>query len=72
MNEKTIVAIILAVLVLISGVQAYKLTTLKQDLKSGATLVAAKEPATSSSGASGSAPKLPSSLNNLPQMVGGC
>lgn len=67
MEQKTIVAIVLGVLVLIAAVQAYQFSELKSKLSGGSTQVVA---AASPSG--GSAPQLPSNLQNLPQMVGGC
>lgn len=74
MKKTTIVAIILGVLVLISLVQAFQLNGLKTKLAEG-KVVSSAGSATSTASAGGSAGKtspLPSSVQNLPQMVGGC
>ncbi len=68
MNKNMVIAIVLGALVLIAGVQAFQLFSLKTKLASG-------EIGTSTSvqsGGSGSSPQLPSSLQNLPSQVGGC
>lgn len=67
MEQKTIVTIILGVLVLIAAVQAYQFSELKTKLAGGSVPVA-----TVSAPSSGNAPQVPSNLQNLPQMVGGC
>ncbi len=64
MNKNVVIAIVLGALVLIAGVQAFQLFGLKTKLSSGQTSMAA--PA-----AQGNA-QLPSNLENLPSMVGGC
>lgn len=62
-----VLAIALALLVIISGVQAIELTKLKNQLKEeGASL------SLGSQGAASSSSKLKSSLDSLPSMVGGC
>ena len=75
MKKTTIVAIILAVLVLISVVQAFQLSGLKTKVVEGQLSVGSSDSsaplASSGSGAKRSA-ALPSSVKNLPQMVGGC
>ncbi|MFQ5474460.1 MAG: hypothetical protein ACE5DM_01360 [Candidatus Nanoarchaeia archaeon] len=74
MKKTTVVAIILGVLVLISVVQAVQLSSLKTKLAEGeqTSVGTASSPApVASSGAQRSA-ALPSSVKNLPQMVGGC
>ena len=67
MNKNVVIAIVLGALVLIAGVQAFQLFTLKTKLSSGqiGTTVSAQS-------AGGSSPQLPSNLENLPSMVGGC
>jgi len=69
MNKNMVIAIVLGALVLIAGIQAFQLFSLKTTLASGGGSSVA---ATQSSGGSGGSPKLPSSLENLPTMVGGC
>jgi len=68
MEQRTIVAIVLGVLVLIAAVQAYQFSELKSKIVSGGAQVSAQ----SAPASGGSAPQLPSNLQNLPQMVGGC
>ncbi len=76
MKTTTIVAIILGVLVLISVVQAFQLNGLKTKVAEGQLSVGSSDSKTTvatSSGSSGkSTASLPSSVKNLPQMVGGC
>ncbi len=69
MNKNMVIAIVLGALVLIAGIQAFQLFTLKSNLAMGGTSVTT---ATQSSGGSGGSPKLPGNLENLPTMVGGC
>jgi len=72
MNKTNILAIVLAVLVVISVVQAFQLTGLKTKLDSGQVSTKSVKPAVKSSPGSGDSANLPKSLDNLPQMVGGC
>jgi hypothetical protein len=76
MKTTAIVAIILGVLVLISVVQAFQLNSLRGTVKEGQLSVSsssAKTPVASSGSSSGKqTAELPSSIKNLPQMVGGC
>ncbi len=74
MEKTTIVAIILGVLVLISLVQAIQLSGLKEKVSEGKLSVKSASGSTSaaSSGSGGKAAPLPSSVKNLPKMVGGC
>ena len=69
MNKNVVIAIVLGALVLIAGVQAFQLFTLKSKLAEGQ--FATSSP-TQAGTASGSSPQLPSNLQNLPTMVGGC
>ena len=68
MNKNVVIAIVLGALVLIAGVQAFQLFSLKGAISQGGarTTVAAQ-----SGGGSGS-PTLPGNLQELPGMVGGC
>ena len=75
MKQTTIVAIILGVLVLISVIQAFQLNSLKSDVEESQLSVSSSgvKTAVASSGDSGKpAASLPSSVKDLPQMVGGC
>lgn len=69
MEKNVVLAIVLGALVLIAGLQAYQLFSLKNKVSSGnlQTVSGASVPAAGQSGAS-----LPSNLQNLPSMVGGC
>ncbi len=68
MDKNVIIAIVLGALVLVAGIQAFSLMSLTSKVQSGGVAVSA--PAQASGGSSGAA--LPSSLQNLPSMVGGC
>jgi hypothetical protein len=73
MNQNVVIAIVLGALVLIAAVEAYQLVGLKNKIESGNVQVAsAGAPAAQATGGSGGAPALPTSLQNLPGMVGGC
>lgn len=76
MKQTAIVAIILGVLVLISVVQAFQLNSLKTKITEGGLSIKSaggSTPLAASSGDSGRATaSLPSNIQNLPQMVGGC
>ena len=63
MNKNVIIVIVLVVLVLLTAVQAVQLESLKSQVKEGKVNIAS-----SPSGAG----SVPSSLDNLPNMVGGC
>jgi regulatory protein YycH of two-component signal transduction system YycFG len=71
MNKNTLMTIVLVVLVAVSVVQAFQLNSLKQTVNSEdfTTAMSAQTPKPTSGG---NKPALPSSLENLPQMVGGC
>ena len=76
MKKEVLITIVLAILVLVSLVQALQLRGLKGQIETGGfsvqTKAATTPVATGSSGSSGSGGALPQSLDNLPQMVGGC
>jgi len=76
MKQTTIVAIVLSVLVLISLAQAFQLNGLKTRIADGSANIAGSSninaPVTSSGSSSPRAAALPKSVQNLPQMVGGC
>jgi hypothetical protein len=69
MNKTTLLTLVLAVLVIVSAVQAVQLTTLKSKLADNDVKTTTSSPTVKSSGGEVSTPK---SLDNLPQMVGGC
>lgn len=75
MKKTTIVAIILGILVLVSVVQAFQLNGLKEKVTEGKLSIKSASGAASVASSGSSAKKtaaLPSSVKNLPQMVGGC
>ena len=75
MKQATLVAIILGMLVLISVVQAFQLNGLKTKVAEGQLSVKSSSGATpvaSSGDSSKRTAALPSSIKNLPKMVGGC
>jgi hypothetical protein len=71
MNQNVVIAIVLGALVLIAAVEAYQLMGIKNKIESGNVQVGAAGTPVQSGGGAG-APALPSSLQNLPGMVGGC
>lgn len=64
MNRNIIIVIVLVVLTLLTAVQAIQLNSLKTSISTGKVSVGG---APSAGGAS-----VPSSIENLPSMVGGC
>lgn len=72
MNQNVVIAIVLGALVLIAAVEAYQLMGIKSSLASGNVQVGAAAAVPQSGAPAGGAPALPSSLQNLPGMVGGC
>lgn len=70
MNAKMIMAIVLGILVVLSVVQAFQLKELKEEVSGGGFSVTGAD-SVGQRGASGAA-TLPSNIQNLPQMVGGC
>ena len=69
MDKKMIVMIVLVVLVVIAAVQAFQLNEIKSSISEGGIKSVGQVTPTASSGGS---PALPSALENLPTMVGGC
>ena len=67
MNKNMLIVVVLVVLVLLTAVQAVQLSSLKTQIKTGKVSMGA-----SPSAASSGAVSTPSSLNDLPSMVGGC
>ena len=74
MEKNTLVGIVLGILVVISVVQAFQMTSLRNQVAGGGGVqtASAGTPVRSGPAASGGQPQLPSSLKNLPDMVGGC
>ncbi len=70
MDKNVIIAIVLGVLVLVSVVQAFQLNTLKEKVSEG-KLTIGKTSSSVSTG-SGSGASIPSNIQDLPSMVGGC
>ena len=75
-KKTTIVARILWVLVIISVVQAFQLNSVKEEISGGqlsvSTPAGSAPPASSAGAGSKKTAGLPSSIKDLPQMVGGC
>jgi len=67
MNRNVIIVVVLVVLVLITAVQAVQLSSLSSSITSSKTVVGNAPSASSTAGGG-----LPSSIDNLPSMVGGC
>jgi len=65
MNRNVLIVIVLVVLVLLTAVQALQLNGLKKQISTGQVAVGAGQPSPVSSG-------VPSSIQDLPSMVGGC
>ena len=73
MNKSTVLTIVLVVLVLISVVQAFQLNGLKTKVAEGKFTVAAGSGGSSTPQSSiKKTASVPKSIQNLPQMVGGC
>ncbi len=75
MKQTTIIAIILGLLIVISAVQAVQLVGLKTKIASGQLSANSGSSSSTTPLASGSAKSpaaVPASVNNLPDMVGGC
>ncbi|MAG91251.1 hypothetical protein CMO83_01080 [Candidatus Woesearchaeota archaeon] len=67
MNRNVIIVIVLVVLVMLTAVQAIQLSSLKTSISTGKVSVGSAPASSSGGGAS-----LPSNLEDLPSMVGGC
>lgn len=75
MNTTMIVAGVLGVLIILSAVQAYQLSSLKGTLEDGQMTVKSQSGKTSVAQSGDTQQKssnLPASIKELPQMVGGC
>ncbi|MBI4453669.1 hypothetical protein HY636_03420 [Candidatus Woesearchaeota archaeon] len=76
MEKRTIMAIVLGLLVVVSLVQAFQLNGLKNKITDSQLKMSSNSGSTSTSVASGDGSKktaaLPSNIKELPQMVGGC
>jgi len=67
MNRNVIIVIVLVVLVLLTAVQAIQLSSLKSSVSTGKISVGNTPAQNSGGGAS-----VPSSIPDIPSMVGGC
>ena len=65
MNKNIVVAVVLGILLAISVVQAFQVNAIKEKISSGDVSIGGAAPATGGAG-------LPSGLQDLPSMVGGC
>jgi hypothetical protein len=72
MNKNLVIAIVLGALVLIAVVQAWQLAGIKSSVASGGVRTASVGTPVASGGGGGGGAQLPSNLQNLPSMVGGC
>ncbi|HIH38623.1 hypothetical protein J4460_01470 [Candidatus Woesearchaeota archaeon] len=72
MEQTTIIAVIIGLLIIVSGVQAVQLSTLKTTLSSEGYSLKAGSPQRAPSSGGANTGALPSSIKDLPQMVGGC
>lgn len=70
MKQSTVLAVILAVLVVFSAVQAYQVTALKSQIRDAQFSLGASS--SSSRVKQTTSPGLTQSASNLPAMVGGC
>ena len=73
MEKNNLMTIILGVLVLVAAVQAFQLSGLGDKIEEGSVSSSSSVTAkATTSTAKQSSAKIPSSLDNLPNMVGGC
>ncbi len=74
MEKNLIITIALVLLVVVSAAQSLQISSLKNTLTEGGASISggSSVKSTSSAGGSSGSPQLPSSLQNLPGMVGGC
>ncbi len=72
MKKNMLLTIALVVLVIVSAVQALQLAKIKSDLENNALAIKSKSVKPVVKSSSGSDVSVPKSLENLPQMVGGC
>lgn len=76
MKSVTIVTIVLTVLVVLSAVQAFQLNSLKDKLQQEDVTLSTSDRSTPVAGSgdsgTGDSGQLPSNIQDLPQMVGGC
>ena len=72
MNKNTVIVIVLVVLVLVTVVQAVQLVSLKSKISQGGLSVGSSTQKTQVAAGGSGSPNVPSSIQNLPTMVGGC
>jgi len=68
MNKNVVISIVLGALIIIAAFQAFSFYSLRSKLASGEISTSTA----TQSGSTGGSPQLPSNLQNLPGMVGGC
>ena len=71
MNKENLLTVFLAVLVVVSAIQAIQLISIGNSLSTGA-VVSKPAPKPAASGTTGNAVETPSNLDDLSGMVGGC
>lgn len=69
MEKETIFAVIVGVLIVVSVIQAIQLVTLSKNIQAG---IFKTSVSSSASGSTSGNMQVPSNLENLPGMVGGC
>jgi hypothetical protein len=72
MDKNVMMAVVLGLLLVVSVVQAFQLSALKEKVASGALSGARVSAPVASGASSGGNPSLPANIQNLPSMVGGC
>ena len=72
MNKENLLTVFLAVLVVVSAIQAIQLISIGNSLSTGAVVSKPAPKPAASSGATGNAVETPSNLDDLSGMVGGC
>jgi len=75
MKNTTILAVVLGILILVSMVQAVQLNGLKDTISDGGKVMksaASSASTTSADSTTKTTETVPKSIQNLPQMVGGC
>ena len=72
MNKNLVLVIVLAVLVVVAVVQAVQLGGLQDKMESGSLSTSVKTASAPGASSSGGKAAVPSNINDLPSMVGGC
>ena len=72
MDKNIMLAVVLGILVVVAVVQAFQLSGLKSQVAVSGGGAKLSTPVVSGGAPSGGSPSLPSNIQNLPSMVGGC